>query len=71
MKIDRMRQQVKFTGEDGCSLEIGYTNMGEPYREGIQLCLDDGGHERSPYIFLEQHEAKELRDLLNRLYPEK
>jgi hypothetical protein len=70
MKVDRMKQRVEFRGEDGCSLEICYSNMGEPFREGIQLSLDEGDHERSPYIFLEQHEAKELRDLLNRLYPE-
>lgn len=69
MKLDRTKNHVKFIGEDGCSLEIGYTNMGDPYREGIELRLDDGGHERSPYIFLEEHEVKELRDLLNRLYP--
>lgn len=70
MKLDRMKQRVKFLGEDGCSLEVSYTNMGEPFREGVQLYLDEGIHERSPHIFLEQHEAKELRDLLNRLYPD-
>lgn len=68
MKIDRTKNQVKFFGQDDESLEIGYSNLGEPYREGITLCLDDGD-ERSPYIFLETHEVKELRDLLNRLYP--
>jgi hypothetical protein len=70
MKIDRMKQKVKFLGEDGCSLEVTYSNMGEPFREGVQLHLDDGDFKRSPNIFLEQHEAKELRDLLNRLYPD-
>lgn len=68
MKIDRTKKHITFHGEEGCSLEVGYTNMGDPYREGIELRLDDGD-ERSPYIFLEEHEVKELRDLLNRLYP--
>ena len=70
MKIDKTQSLLRFRGEDGESLEVSYSNMGEPFREGIQLVLDDGEHERSPYIFLEKHEAEKLRDLLNGLYPE-
>ena len=69
MKIDKINQHVVFHGEEGESLEVRYSNMGEPFREGITLCLDDGGQARSPYIFLESYEAIQLRDLLNRLYP--
>lgn len=69
MKIDREKKRVKFDAEDGGSLEVIHTNMGEPYREGIQVALEDG--DKFVYLFIESYEAKKLRDLLNRLYPQK
>ena len=67
MKIKKDLKRVKFEAEEGGSLEVQYTNMGEPYREGIGVCLNDDL--KSTSLFIEEWEAKQLRDLLNSLYP--
>lgn len=67
MKVDKYKQRAEFRGEDGERLEVNYANRGEPYREGIDIALYE--NRKLSYIFLEDREAKELRDLLNRLYP--
>ncbi len=67
MKFDRTKNRVKFYGEEGESLEIAYTNTGDPYREGIDLRVEDVGV--ISYIFIEESEVIQLRDLLNGLYP--
>lgn len=70
MKVDRYSQRVTFHGEDSEELEVHYDNRGEPYRQGISLDLTTDGRWRAS-VFLENREAVELRDLLNRLYPPK
>lgn len=62
---------TSFIAEDGHQLRVTYSNMGDPYREGIQLTLETGSHEYVSHPFLEDYEAIELRNLLNRLYPPK
>jgi hypothetical protein len=42
MKFDREKNRVRFEAEDGGFLEVIHTNMGEPYREGVQLAMEDG-----------------------------
>ena len=68
MKFDINKNREKFVAEEGGSLEIGYTNQGEPYRQGVELRVEDDDGNIS-YIFLEEYETKKLRDLLNRLFP--
>ncbi|WP_028136139.1 hypothetical protein [Bradyrhizobium japonicum] len=64
---------VRFQGEgslgDSADLEVRYDNRGEPYRRGITLTFND--HRTGAYIsvFLEQHEAGKVRDLIDTLYP--
>lgn len=60
---------VRFRAEDGAELVIVHTNQGDPYREGIQMSLDIDGGRYGGHLFLEDFEARCLRDLLNRLYP--
>lgn len=67
VRLDREKRRVCFESEDGGSLEVSYTNMGDPYREGIAVALEDG--DQFSYLFIEKDEAKQLRDLLNHLYP--
>jgi hypothetical protein len=67
MKIDDYQKRIKFEAEGGGSLEIYHDNMGEPFRDGIGMCLENG--EDFVFLFIEKHEAKRLRDLLNRLFP--
>lgn len=69
MKIQKDKKRVRFDAEDGGFLEVSYTNMGEPFREGVQVALEHDG--KLSYVFIEDYEAKQLRDLLNHLYPKK
>jgi hypothetical protein len=62
---------VKFEAEDGDSLRVTYDNRGEPYREGVQLSLDKASGDYGAHLFLEDREAMELRDFLNKLYPKR
>lgn len=67
-KLDITR--VQFVGEEGNTVTVGYSNRGEPYREGIEMDFEQG--ERTIIsVFLETREVLELRDLLNKLYPQK
>jgi hypothetical protein len=66
MRRERIDQLV-FSGEDGGQLIISYDNRGDPFREGVSFDLDDDGkHSR---VFLENHEAIQLRDALNKAFP--
>lgn len=70
MKVDKYSARVAFKGENGEHLSVSYDNRGEPYREGITLQLnEDMDRFRYASVFLEEREVKELRDLLNTLYP--
>ncbi len=69
MKRLTENRREDFQAEDGSTLEVYYTNMGEPYREGMQFYLHDRAYREASSVFLEEHEAKKLRDLLIRLMP--
>jgi len=62
MKVNSTVKPITFHGEDGASLQISRSNMGEPYRDGVEFNFsteDDyfGG-------FLEVAELKRLREFL-------
>jgi len=69
MKIDRNVKRIEFQGEEGETLVVHYDNRGEPYRQGVTLDLRNSDIEREVAVFLENREACELRDFLNRMYP--
>ena len=48
---------------------VHYTNMGEPFREGIQIGIENEEYRKNLTVMLENHEAKQLRDLLLKHYP--
>ncbi|PZR92051.1 MAG: hypothetical protein DI537_14595 [Stutzerimonas stutzeri] len=66
MKIEGKTYE-RFQNETGNEVMVRHGNMGEPYREGIEIELSEDGH--SLHAFLEKSEVKSLRDLLLRLYP--
>ena len=68
MRAIRNVGRLELRGEEGDSLTVTYDNRGEPYREGITLSLSDGARTETA-VFIENREACELRDLLNRMYP--
>lgn len=60
---------VRFQGENGDSLSVRHSNRGEPFREGIEFSLKNDFTFSQTAVFLEDYEARELRDLLVKLYP--
>lgn len=63
-------KSVRFRAEDGNELQVRYGNHAPPYMEGITLTLEQG-YECHAHLFLEDYEARRLRDLFNTLYPVK
>jgi|GEM_PF-2787437 len=66
MKVNRHIGAKIFRGEDGDSLTIRYDNRGEPFREGVNIELQDDDY-NGVSIFLDERELKELKDFLNDL----
>ncbi len=48
---------------------VVYTNMGEPFREGIQISVDNDDTNEYASVMLCDYEAKQLRDMLISRYP--
>lgn len=46
-----------------------YTNMGEPFRQGINIGVANNDYDKEVTVMLEDYEAKQLRDLLLKHYP--
>lgn len=69
MKVDKFKHRKDFYSEDGDKLSVYYSNRGEPYREGVEVSFQCEGEGGGPYVFLEDREARELRDFLIQRYP--
>lgn len=67
MVFDKHTEKAMFHGEESERLMVSYDNRGEPYREGVIFDLDAG--EKCMSVFLDDNEAKKVRDLLMGLYP--
>ncbi len=48
---------------------VRHTNQGEPFREGIQIGVENMEFKKEVSVMLLDYEAKQLRDLLITLYP--
>jgi len=46
-----------------------YTNMGDPFREGILIGVENEDFNKEVTVMLQDYEAKKLRDLLIKHYP--
>lgn len=68
--IRKINNIVIARGEDGEELKIGYSNRGEPYKQGaeIELFLKDEFSELS--VFIEDYELRRLRDSINKFLDE-
>lgn len=66
-QVNKYKCRKEFIGEDGDRLTVGYDNRGEPFREGVELNFRNAMSNCD--VFLEDFEAKELRDLLIEMYP--
>lgn len=62
---------VTFEAEEGDQLVVSYDNRGEPYREGISVAVHEPDKPWRSCVFLDKHEAGQLRDLIDGLYPRK
>lgn len=63
------KTSITFQAEDGHELRVEHSNRGEPFRKGIELSLELPEERYGAHLFLEDCEARKLRDLLNNLYP--
>ena len=48
---------------------VRYDNMGEPYREGIEIGISNNEFDKSVTVMLCDSEAVQLRDMLLKHYP--
>jgi hypothetical protein len=69
MKVVK-QTSVRFHDTEGQELTIRKSNRGEPYRDGVDFFLQLTNGSMS-HLFIEDDEAKTIRDLLNSLYPVK
>lgn len=63
MNVNTKAKPVEFIGENGEKLQLSASNMGEPYRDGIDLSVTVDNDYFS--AFFEVEEARRLRDFLN------
>jgi hypothetical protein len=59
-------QSIAFSSEDGVRIIFRHSNMGEPYREGVDICVE--GVDNFPdYMgpFVESSEAVEMRKFID------
>jgi len=47
---------------------VRYVNQGEPFREGVEIGIENSEFSKEVIVMLADREVKQLRDLLNRLY---
>ncbi len=63
MKVNSSVKPVKFIGEKGEQVMLRYSNMGEPYRDGVDFNIDcDNDYFGA---FLEVSEIRRMSDFLN------
>lgn len=55
--------------DENDTFSVSYTNMGEPFREGISISIENRDFDKEVAVMLEDSEAKQLRDLLLEHYP--
>jgi len=48
---------------------VKYTNKGDPFREGIDIGIDNPDYDKSVRVMLRTCEAEQLRDFLIGMYP--
>jgi len=70
-RIDKYRSIEKFTGDEGETLELTYTNniSDHNYHEGVRLHFYEQEWANEISVLLEDREAKRMRDFLLKLYP--
>ena len=69
-KATRSKQTLNLPCDDSSdTFIVRYTNMGEPYREGIQIGIENTDYNNDVVVMLGDSEAIELRDMLMEYYP--
>ena len=62
MRVNDKIKPVVFTGEDNSRLSISRSNMGEPYRDGVDFSIEHDDNYVS--VFVETWELESMRDFL-------
>ena len=69
MKVNYYTKAVTFTGEDGETLKMRTSNMGEPYRDGVDFSVETLDEDFC--AFFEVSELRRMQKFLNEYLGEK
>lgn len=64
---------ISFRGSDGAVLSFRPSNMGEPYREGFDVCygIDNGDYvDYRTSVFIQDREVRSLAEAIDRFVPQ-
>lgn len=64
MKVNTQVRPIVFVGEGGERIALRRSNMGEPYRDGVDFDIQTDCDEFG--AFLEVQELRRMRDFLNK-----
>lgn len=69
MRVTKGQQSAVFTGEDGETLRVSYTNWGEPFRQGarFEFMGDPANYSEIVVVDLEASELQQLHDTIGKL----
>lgn len=69
-RTERSKATMRLRCDDPSdSFIVRYTNEGEPFREGIQIGIENEDFKKEVTVMLEDSEARRLRDFLIEHYP--
>jgi len=66
-KMNSMVPDQVFENNTGDKLTFGYTNMGEPFREGMDVTLDLKDQYSHIYMFFEKYEVRKIKEVIEKL----
>ena len=55
--------------DEGDVFAVYYTNRGDPYRQGIEIGIQNNDFKKDVSVMLEDNEVRQLRDILIELCP--
>jgi hypothetical protein len=71
-KVERIPNCLRLRCDDPAdTFVVSHTTMGEPYREGVQIGIENDDFQKHLTVMLEDVEAVQLRDFLIEHYPPK
>lgn len=70
MKINMHTGLLTIHGEDGGKISMGYSNLGEPFREGARLDVWADDEELVASVLMQPADMRAFRDKINEMLGE-